>query len=255
MQPTPEHLMKGLERRARKGFQGYPLAIIAFYGYNDQSAVKAVIGIVVQAGEPPAHIEKWSCEKGDLRKDVASIKEFFRYIESHKARSVALTPGIYACPHEPGIDYPQSDSCPHCAFWSNVKKPDLFNIVKATPVQDRPRKILEMLTVAAQKKQTLLYGDVMQAVELSYSNAMHRQVFKEDLRAAVKQSELFSHKLLLSVLLVFKIQHIPEDDFFTMAQELGLFTSGKDSKTLFFKEHLERVFQYHEENRSNVAER
>jgi hypothetical protein len=254
MQPTPEHLMQGLERRARKGFRGYPLAIIAFYGYNDQSAVKAVIGIVEEAGAPPAHVKKWSSENGDLRKDAASIKEFFRYIESHEVKSVALTPGIYACPHEAGIDYPQGDSCPLCPFWANVKKPDLFNTAKASPVQDRPRRILEMLIGAAKKKQTLPYGDVMQAVGLSYSDAVHRQVFKEDLRAVVQQSELYPHKLLLSALLVFKIQLIPEDDFFVMAQELGLFTSGKDSKTVFFKEHLERIFQYYEENRSNVTE-
>jgi hypothetical protein len=248
MQPTAEHLMKGLERRAREGFQGYPLAIIVFYGYSDQCAVKAVIGIVNVAGAPPAHMEKWSCEQGDLRKDVASIKAFFRYIESHKVRSVALTPGIYACPHEPGSDYPQGDSCPHCPFWANVKKPDLFNTAKADPVRDRPRTILEMLTEAARKKQTLPYGDLMQTVGLSYSDALHRQVFKEELRAAVRQSELYPHKLLLSALLVFKIQHIPEDDFFTMAQELGLFTSGKDSKTLFFKEHLAHIYHYYAQN-------
>jgi hypothetical protein len=253
MQPTPEHLMQGLERRARKGFRGYPLAIIAFYGYNDQSAVKAVIGIVEEAGVAPAHIKKWSNEKGDLRKDAASIKAFFRYIESHEVRSVALTPGIYACPHEPGIDYPQGDSCPLCPFWADVKKPDLFNTAKAAPVRNRSRRILEILTDAAKKKQTLPYGDVMQAVGLSYSDAMHRQVFKEDLRTAVKQSELYPHKLLLSAVLVFKIQHIPEDDFFALAQERGVYTSGKDSKTVFFKKHLERIFQYYEENRSNVA--
>lgn len=249
MQPTPEHLMKGLERRAQKGFQGYPLAIIAFYGYNDQSAVKAVIGIVKEAGGPPAHIKKWDSEKGDLRKDVTSIKAFFRYIESHEARSVALTPGIYACPHERGIDYPQGGTCPLCPFWSNKKKPDLFNTAKASPVQDRPRRILEMLIDAALKKQTLPYGDVMQAVGLNYTEAMHRKVFREDLRAAVRQSELYPHNLLLSCLLVFKIQHIPEDDFFTMAQELGLFTSGKDSKTVFFKGHLEGIYRYYDEKR------
>jgi hypothetical protein len=26
-----------------------------------------------------------------------------------------------------------------------------------------------------------------------------------------------------------------------------MFTAGKDSKTVFFKEHLERIFQYYEE--------
>ena len=247
MQPTPEHLMKGLEHRAQKGFQGYPLGIIAFYGYNDKSAVKAVIGIVKEAGGAPEHIRKWVSEKGDLRKDVPSIKELFRYIEAHHVQSVALTPGIYYCPHEPGIDFPEGGTCPHCAFWSNVKKPDLFKTGKAAPPQDRPQRILEILTDAARNKKTLPYGDVMKAMGLAYQDALHRQIFKEDLRTAVRQSDPYPHGLLLSVLLVFRIQHIAEDDFFTMAQELGMFISGKDSKTVFFKEHLERIFQYYEE--------
>lgn len=126
MQPTAKHLMQGLERRARKGFQGYPLGIIAFYGPTDKIATKAVIGIIMEAGEAPEHIKKWIYEDGDLRKDVPVIKELFRYIEAHDVRSVALTPGIYYCPHEPGVDYPEGGACPKCSFWSNIKKPDLF---------------------------------------------------------------------------------------------------------------------------------
>jgi hypothetical protein len=126
MEPTPEHLMKGLERRAQKGFQGYPLGIIAFYGINDSIANKAVIGIIKEAGGSPESIRKWNFEGGDLRKDVPTIKELFRYIEAHHVISVALAPGIYYCPHEPGVDFPEGESCPRCAFWSRIKKPDLF---------------------------------------------------------------------------------------------------------------------------------
>jgi hypothetical protein len=251
MQPTPEHLMEGLEHRARKGFKGYPLGIIAFYGFDNQSAAKAVIGIIKEAGDAPKQIKKWESEKGDLRRDVPTIKELFKYIEAHNVQSVALTPGIYYCPHEPGIDFPEGESCPHCPFWFNVKKPDLFKTAKAVKVQnqDRPRRILEMLTDAARNRKTLPYGDVMQAVGLSYKDVVHRKLFKKDLRTAVRQSASYPHNLLISALLVFKIQDIPEDDFFAMAEELGMFTSGKDSKTVFYKEHLERIFQYYEENR------
>ena len=87
----------------------------------------------------------------------------------------------------------------------------------------------------------------MQTVGLTYQDAMHREMFKKDLREAVRQSALFVHGLLISVLLVFKIQYIPEDDFFVMAEELGMFTAGKDSKTVFFKDHMQRVFQYYGE--------
>jgi len=246
MQPTAEHLMKGLERRAQEGFQGYPLGIIAFYGPDDKTATKAVIGIVKAAGNSPENIKKWIFEKGDLRKDVPSIKELFRYIEAYRVVSVALTPGIYYCPHEPGIDFPDGGSCSRCSFWSNVRKPDLFKTAKSAPAPDRPGRILEILTEAARNRKTLPFGEVMQAVGLSYPDAMHRQAFKRDLRAATRQSALFAHNLLISALLVFKIQPIAEDDFFLMAQELGMFTPGKDSKTTFFKDHLERIFQFYE---------
>lgn len=126
MQPTAKHLMQGLERRAQKGFQGYPLGIIAFYGPTDKIATKAVIGIVKEAGSSPEHIKKWIYEDGDLRKDVPAIKELFRYIEAYDVQSVALTPGIYYCPHEPGVDFPEGGACTKCSFWSNIKKPDLF---------------------------------------------------------------------------------------------------------------------------------
>ncbi|MCF8127853.1 MAG: hypothetical protein K9N10_05020 [Deltaproteobacteria bacterium] len=54
----------------------------------------------------------------------------FRYMEAHQVLSVALAPGIYGCPHDAGIDFPEGDTCPHCSFWSNIKKPDLFKAVK-----------------------------------------------------------------------------------------------------------------------------
>ncbi|MEJ2642000.1 MAG: hypothetical protein P8010_20750, partial [Desulfosarcinaceae bacterium] len=114
------------------------MGIIAFYGPTDQIATKAVIGIITNAGGSPEHIKKWIFENGDLRKDVPAIKELFRYIESHKVRSVALTPGIYHCPHEAGVDYPEGGVCPKCLFWSNIKKPDLFK-AKAPPPPDRPK--------------------------------------------------------------------------------------------------------------------
>jgi hypothetical protein len=124
----------------------------------------------------------------------------------------------------------------------------IFKAAKAVAPPDRPGRILKILTEAARNKMTLLYGDIMQAVGLTYRDAMHRQMFRKDLRAATQQSEIYAHGLLISALLVFKIQHIAEDDFFLMAQELGMFAPGKDSKTVFFKDHLERIFKYYEEN-------
>lgn len=122
----------------------------------------------------------------------------------------------------------------------------LFKAAKVAATQDRPARILEILTEAAKNKKTLYYGDVMKTVGLMYKEFRHRQAFTANLREAVQKSELFEHGLLLSALLVYKIQFIPDDDFFDMAHELGLFTPEKDSKTLFFKDQMERIFKFYE---------
>jgi len=126
-----------------------------------------------------------------------------------------------------------------------------FKAAKAAPTQDRPPRILAMLTEAARNKKTLAFGDVVEAVGLNYPEAMHRRMFKQDLREATRQSELYARGLLISALLVFRTQYIAEDDFFLMAKELGMFTPCRDSKTVFFRDHLERIFHFYQ-NIENV---
>ena len=123
----------------------------------------------------------------------------------------------------------------------------VFKEAKAvSPQADRWRRILEVLTEAARNKKTLAYGDVLESMGLAYADATDRQKFQHDLRRATRHSELFAHGLLISALLVFRTQPMAEDDFFVMAKELGMFKPGKDSKTVFFRDHLERIFQYYE---------
>jgi hypothetical protein len=111
--------------------------------------------------------------------------------------------------------------------------------------KDRPQQILAILIDAARRATTLSFGDVMEELGMRYADAMQRKWFRKDLREATRQSELFSQGLLISALLVFRIQYIPDDDFFLMAQEEGLFTPGKDSKTVFFKNQTERIFAFY----------
>ena len=122
----------------------------------------------------------------------------------------------------------------------------LFKSAKSATTQDRPNQILQILTEAAKNKKTLYYGDVMKSVGLMYKEARHRQTFTAALREAVQKSELFEHGLLISALLVYKIQFIADEDFFVMAQELGLFSPGKDPKSVFFQDQLDRIFKFYE---------
>lgn len=107
-----------LERKAQKGFRGYPVATIAYYGPDDQHATKVVLGIFLKEQKDPDILERWFFEEGDIRQDRPIHYEILRLIEEHQVKSVVMADRILGCPHEEGIDYPEGKSCPKCPFWA-----------------------------------------------------------------------------------------------------------------------------------------
>lgn len=106
-----------LTKRAQRGFRGYPIATVAFYGPDDRRASKVAVGIVPGENAEATDLQRWFSDAGDVRDDrdvAAAIQEF---IEQHGARSVVLTDRIIGCPHESGVDYARGSECPQCPFW------------------------------------------------------------------------------------------------------------------------------------------
>lgn len=108
-----------LKKRARRGFRGYPVATIAFYGPNDERASKAAVGIVSQAGGDPDILERWFAEDGDVRTDPTVAQAILEFIRRYGAKSVVMADHIIGCPHEEGTDYPNGGVCPQCPFWAH----------------------------------------------------------------------------------------------------------------------------------------
>ena len=108
---------KQLERLARRGFRGYPVGTVAFYGPDAAHATKAAVGIVAEADAEPAAVERWFAERGDVRNDGTIGRSILAYLEAHRVRSVVLSPGVIGCPHEEGVDYPLGAECPRCPCW------------------------------------------------------------------------------------------------------------------------------------------
>jgi hypothetical protein len=108
-----------LKKRARRGFRGYPVATIAFYGPNDERASKAAVGILSQAGGDPDVLERWFAEDGDVRTDPTVAQAILEFIRRYGAKSVVMTDHIIGCPHEEGTDYPDGGVCPQCPFWAH----------------------------------------------------------------------------------------------------------------------------------------
>jgi hypothetical protein len=48
-----------LTKRAKRGFRGYPIATIAFYGPSSERASKVAVAIVEREGKEPEILERW----------------------------------------------------------------------------------------------------------------------------------------------------------------------------------------------------
>jgi hypothetical protein len=107
-----------VKKKARRGFRGYPVATVAFYGPDNTRATKVAVGIVPGEGAEAEEMERWFTQEGDVRTDPEIAREILEFIERHSAKSVVMTDRIIGCPHEEGVDYPTGQSCPQCPFWS-----------------------------------------------------------------------------------------------------------------------------------------
>lgn len=103
-----------LEKRSRRGFRGYPVATVAFYGPDDRRATKLAVGIVPAENAGADPLQRWFSEHADARSDPEIVRQVGEFIAAHGAKSVVLVDRIIGCPHEEGIDYPQGTACPQC---------------------------------------------------------------------------------------------------------------------------------------------
>jgi hypothetical protein len=110
------------KKKERRGFRGFPVATIVWYGPDDQRATKVAVGVVHGENEGITAMKRWYGEVGDLRNDLAVAEEIKDFLLLHEVKSVTMTDGILGCPHEEGIDYP-GKVCPECPFWAGR---DLF---------------------------------------------------------------------------------------------------------------------------------
>jgi hypothetical protein len=112
-----ERARKRLDKRAKKGFRGYPVATVALYGPDDTMATKLTVGIVPAENAEATHLQRWFSEGSDIRNDVDVAEEVLAFIADTGAKSVVMTDRIIGCPHEEGIDY-EGSTCPNCPFWA-----------------------------------------------------------------------------------------------------------------------------------------
>ena len=106
-----------LAKRAKRGFRGYPVATIAFYGPAADRASKVAVAIIEREGAEPEVLESWHSEDSDVRHDDEIGHEIVAFIRAHSVLSVAMVDRIIGCLHQEGIDYPDGEVCPECPYW------------------------------------------------------------------------------------------------------------------------------------------
>jgi hypothetical protein len=108
---------KSLEKKAKKGFKGYPLTTVAFYGPTDKLATKVAIGMIANDSAEPIMRQWYS--KTDIRNNTEVMEDILNLIRDNDICSVVMIDKIIGCPHEEGIDYPEGASCSACPYWSD----------------------------------------------------------------------------------------------------------------------------------------
>ena len=112
-----ERARKRLRKKARRGFRGYPVATLAFYGPDDTRATKLAVSIVPAQDVEVTDLRRWFSEESDIRNDTGVAEEVLAFIDTAGAKTVAMVDRIIGCPHEEGVDY-EGPTCPACPFWA-----------------------------------------------------------------------------------------------------------------------------------------
>jgi hypothetical protein len=108
-------------KRIRNRPTGYPIATIAYYGPDDQTATKVAVGIVDSKDEV-VQLRRWLVRAQDVRIDRAINDEILSFIKENSVQRVAMAGRIIGCPHEEGIDYPEGSTCPQCPYWAKIER-------------------------------------------------------------------------------------------------------------------------------------
>ncbi|MCA9983008.1 MAG: hypothetical protein KDE59_01895 [Anaerolineales bacterium] len=119
--PGGDKFLKKINKKARRGYRGEPIATISYYGPDDKTATKAAVGIVY-SDKKEVQMHRWFNEDLDVRRDPVINEAIFHLIEEKAAASVVRLTEINGCPHEEGVDYPAGEDCPHCPFWAGRER-------------------------------------------------------------------------------------------------------------------------------------
>ena len=118
-----ERILKRLAKKSNRGFCGYPLIKIGFYGPDNKVATKLKLKVSLSDDDPLRLLSEWESET-DIRRDAAVLEHIDNLIVEEKIPTVSMDKRVVGCPHYRGEDYGIDQDCPYCTFWSGKNQED-----------------------------------------------------------------------------------------------------------------------------------
>jgi hypothetical protein len=85
-----------LRRMSKQGFQGFPVATVAYYGPSAACASKVAVSVILSEGAEPESLERWYSEVADVRKDPQINEAVTHFIQKYGVKSVVMPDRIMA---------------------------------------------------------------------------------------------------------------------------------------------------------------
>jgi hypothetical protein len=78
---------KPLQKKAKRGFKGYPIGTIAFYGPDDRFGSKVAVAVIPGEDEEAIALERWQPDADDVRMSAAIGEQVPAFLEQHGVKS------------------------------------------------------------------------------------------------------------------------------------------------------------------------
>ena len=111
-----ERIFKRLNKKSNRGFRGYPIFKIAFYGPNNKLATMVKLKVKLGQDEPVQLLSFWEDET-DVRSNYEILNHIDNLITEEKIPSVSIMRNIVGCGREECINSNRENDCPYCTYW------------------------------------------------------------------------------------------------------------------------------------------
>jgi hypothetical protein len=131
-----------LEKHSRRGFLGYPLATVAFYGPDDQTATKVAVGIVPGEGAEANPLQPWFPNTRMRARTPGSRARSASSLRLTQQNRWSWSIASLAAPTRKASTTPRAPRA-HCAHSGQIVTAgrDSHSVDSPSPISDRPSNI------------------------------------------------------------------------------------------------------------------